>query len=93
MILRIALSTYQEILSDSVRFREWLDGMIASYPELFPVGIEKGYVLHDILPEPSKLTGIRFRRIKLKDSDEEGGSVVLTIASRFGFFGLESRPP
>ncbi|MCP4165549.1 MAG: hypothetical protein GY759_06610 [Chloroflexi bacterium] len=33
------MSTYQEILPDSVRFREWLDGMIASCPELFPVDI------------------------------------------------------
>jgi len=75
------MSTYQEILPDSVRFREWLDGKIACYPELFPVGIEKGYVLHDILPESSKLPGIRFRRIKLKDSDKEDKPVVLTIAS------------
>jgi len=75
------MSTYQEILPDGVRFRAWLDGMIASHPELFPVGIEKGYVLHDILPESSKLSGIRFRRIKLKDSDKEGKPVILTIAS------------
>ncbi|MCP4166882.1 MAG: hypothetical protein GY759_13460 [Chloroflexi bacterium] len=55
--------------------------MIASYPELLPVGTEKGYVLHGILPESSKLPGIRFRRIKLKDSDKEEKPVVLTIAS------------
>lgn len=81
MILPIALSTYQEILPDSVRFREWLDGEITCYPELFPVGIEKGYVLHDIMPESSKLPGIRFRRIKLKGSDKENKPLVLTIAS------------
>ncbi len=55
------MSTYQEILPDGIRFREWLDGMIASCPKLFPAGIEKGFVLHGILPELSKLPGIQFR--------------------------------
>ncbi len=42
-ILPIGLEEYQELSCDSVRFRAWLDSMIATYPELFPVEIAEGY--------------------------------------------------
>lgn len=51
--------------------------MIVENPELFPVEIETGYTLHDILPVSAKLPGVRFRRIKLK----AGAQQVLTIGS------------
>ncbi len=55
--------------------------MIETCPELFPVGITLGYELHDILPESAKLPGVRFRRIKLKATDNEGRQIVLTITT------------
>ena len=44
-------------------------------------GGAEGYVLHDTLPESSKLPGVRFRRIELKAINAEGKREVLTIAS------------
>ena len=81
VILPIGIEAYQEMIGDSARFRVWLDGMIKTYPELFPVEIAEGYVLHDTLPESSKLPGVRFRRIELKAINAEGKREVLTIAS------------
>ncbi|MCD4651671.1 MAG: hypothetical protein K8S56_07805 [Candidatus Cloacimonetes bacterium] len=49
---------YARILIDAKAFRQYLDGMIAQYPELFPVTIQQGYILHDILPESVKMSGI-----------------------------------
>ncbi len=57
------------ILGDAKDFRKYLDGMIAQYPELFPVTIRQGYTLHDILPESVKMPRIRLRRIKVTGSD------------------------
>ncbi len=81
VILPIGIEAYQEMIGDSARFRVWLDDMIKTYPELFPVEIAEGYVLHDTLPESSKLPGVRFRRIELKATNAEGKREVLTIAS------------
>ena len=80
-ILPIGLEEYQGLNRDSARFRSWLDSMIETCPELFPVEIALGYELHDILPESAKLPGVRFRRIKLKATDNEGKQIVLTVAS------------
>jgi len=80
-ILPIGLEEYQELSCDSARFRAWLDSMIATYPELFPVEIAEGYELHDTLPVSRKLPDVRFRRIKLKARNSEGKQEVLTIAS------------
>jgi hypothetical protein len=81
VILPIGIEAYQEMIGDSARFRAWLDGMIKTYPELFPVEIGEGYVLHDTLPESSKLPGVRFRRIELKAINAEGKREVLTAAT------------
>ncbi|MCB9140359.1 MAG: hypothetical protein H6642_18645 [Caldilineaceae bacterium] len=77
VILPIAYGEYQEIASDSKRFRRWLDEMSGAYPELFPYEIEAGYRLHDFLPPSVKLPDVRFRRIKLKAGEQQ----VLTICS------------
>jgi hypothetical protein len=77
VILPIAHAEYQQLSSDPNQFRRWLDEMIVENPELFPVEIETGYTLHDILPASAKLPGVRFRRIKLK----AGAQQVLTIGS------------
>ncbi len=79
--LPIELSQYNELSQDSAAFRAWLDGMIATYPELFPAGISNGYTLHDILPPSVKLPEVRWRRVQLKDPDEPGQVQVITIAS------------
>jgi hypothetical protein len=80
-ILPIGLEEYQELSCDGVRFRAWLDSMIATYPELFPVKIAEGYELHDTLPLSRKLPEVRFQRIKLKARNSAGKQTVLTIAS------------
>jgi len=41
---------YNHILDDAKAFRMYLDGVIEQYPELFPVMIQQGYTLHNILP-------------------------------------------
>ena len=79
--LPIPLAEYKELISDSKGFRRKLDSMLATYPELFPEVITGGYVPHDILPASSKRPEVRFRRIKLKEKDEQDGDIVLTIAS------------
>lgn len=77
VILPMTLPEYQEISSDPKRFRLWLDGMIDCHPELFPPGIEQGYMLHDVLPASVKLPDVRYRRIKLKGGEQQ----ILTIGS------------
>ena len=77
VILPIARAEYQQLASEPNQFRRWLDEMIATYAELFPVEIEAGYTLHDMLPASVKLPDVRFRRIKLK----AGAQQVLTICS------------
>ena len=62
-------------MSDAKAFRQYLDGMITQYPELFPVTIRQGYTLHDILPESVKMPGIRLRCIKVKANDGNGDEV------------------
>lgn len=81
VLLPISYTRYQEIAADKTQFRAWLDEMIAQFPELFPQGIEAGYVLHDLLPASHKLPNVRFRRIKLKAVNEAGKPHVLTICS------------
>lgn len=79
--LPIGVAQYNAIVQDPQTFRNWLDTMIERYPELFPVGIQAGYRLHDRLPASAKLPEVRFRRIQLKTLDEEGQAQVFTIAT------------
>jgi len=81
VILPISYDAYQQTASEPQSFREWLDEMIAAYPELFPCEIEAGYTRHDYLPASAKLPEVRFRRIKLKGQNETGEQPVLTICS------------
>ncbi len=66
-------------MDDCQAYRNWLDGMIAKYPELFPANISAGYVLHDARSSV-KLEGVRLRRIGLKAPDTAGKKQVFTIA-------------
>jgi len=81
VILPIRYEEYSQIAQDSEQFRQWVDDMIGTYPELFPVEIAGGYTRHDKLPESLKLPGVRFRRIKLKEANGSGKQQVLTICS------------
>lgn len=81
IILPITLSDYNEASKSSQQFRAWVNAMIEKYPELFPAGIEQGYVLHDILPVSSKLPDVQIRRIKLKQLDVAGQAQVFSIVS------------
>ncbi len=56
---------YTSILFDPEAFRQYLDGSIEQHPELFPVAIQQGYKMHDVLPESKRMPGIRLRRIEL----------------------------
>ena len=60
---------YNSILFDPEAFRQYLDGTIERHPELFPVAIQQGYKLHDVLPESKRMPGIRLRRIELYTGD------------------------
>jgi hypothetical protein len=77
--LPIELNKYQQIIDKPSAFRQWLDEMISQYPELFPAAIGSGYTLHDIRSS-GKMSDIRLRRIKLKQSDRQGKEQVFTIA-------------
>ncbi len=79
IVLPIEQEQYNEIVNDCQAYRNWLDGMIAKYPELFPETISAGYVLHDERSSV-KLEGVRLRRICLKAPDTNGKKKVFTIA-------------
>ena len=78
--LPVTLDAYNELKEDGAAFRQWLDGMIKFYPELFPVDIASGYTLHDVLPASVKLAKVQLRRIRLNQRNENGQVQVLTIA-------------
>ena len=77
--LPIETEKYNEIVEDSHSYRQWLDEMIVTYPELFPTNISAGYSLHDDRTS-GKLEGMRLRRICLKARSIEGKKQVFTIA-------------
>lgn len=73
---------YNLILFEAGGFRQYLDGTIAQYPELFPATVQQGYKLHDILPESRKMPGIRLRRIEVPAQGSDKGAV-FTIRPSF----------
>jgi len=72
--LPIARAEYERIVMDPQAFRQWLDPLIAQYPELFPVAMAQGYQLHDILPRSKKLPDVRLRRITVADPKPPAGN-------------------
>jgi hypothetical protein len=73
---------YSQMIVDPERFRRELDPLIAEFPELFPSTIQEGYQLHDILPASAKMSGVRFRRIKVRATSGTGVEV-FTIRPAF----------
>jgi hypothetical protein len=59
---------YEMFVKDTPGYRAYLDQMIALHPELFPVGIEKGYRFHGFV-ESGKLH-LTTRRIRLNETGE-----------------------
>lgn len=73
--LPVEREEYDRILFDVKAFRNYLDGILEQYPELFPATIQQSYNLHDILPESRKLPGVRLRRIMVAAKDGDGEDV------------------
>ena len=59
---------YEKLVEDEKEYRSYLEKKIEKHPELFPVGIEKGFRLHGFVN--SKRQQIRTRRILLKANHE-----------------------
>lgn len=59
---------YLNCVTDPPKFRQFVEAMIVSYPELFPSEIELGFNLHD--KYESVKQGMPLRRIKLKATKE-----------------------
>jgi len=80
--LPIDRAEYARIVMAPSAFRQWLDPLIAQYPELFPAAITQGYRLHDILTASKKLPDVRLRRITVADPRQPAGNA-FTIAPAF----------
>lgn len=78
--LPLDLEAYNEIRHDKQAFRHYLDGMIETYPELFPEDIDQGYKLHGLMPASQKMPQVQLRRIQLTARDTAGQRQVYTIA-------------
>ena len=47
IILPISQDQYDKIVPSPEKMRSWIDEMYHQHPEIFPVGFERGYRLHD----------------------------------------------
>ena len=73
-------NAYNGILHDQQIFRQCLDEMMQSFPELFPEDISQGYKLHGLMPVSRKMPQVQLRRIQLTARDASGQRQVYTIA-------------
>ena len=81
LCIPIDRAEYDRVVGDPGTFRAYLDKQIADHPELFPVAIQQGYHLHDILPASKKLPDLRLRRIQL--TKPEAKEAVFSVAPSF----------
>src|SRR5258706_1977833 len=79
--LPISRETYADMIDEQQCFRAMLDGLIESYPELFPAEIEQGYQLYGFARQSVKMPAVRIRRIGLPT--EAGGIEVSNIVPSF----------
>jgi hypothetical protein len=70
-------------VEDAQRFRTKLDGLIDTYPELFPAEIEQGYQLYGLTRQSAKMPEVSIRRICLVTPDEQGRLPVYRIVPGF----------
>jgi hypothetical protein len=61
-------TNYEELVDDTKAFRAYLDHLIDTHREIFPLGIEQGYCFHGFV-ESGKLH-LKTRRIRLKCNGE-----------------------
>ncbi len=71
IIIPVDSKLYPEVVRVAKRFRSLVDEQYAQHPELFPVAMSEGYVLHDV--QVSAKLGLRIRRIELKATAEVYG--------------------
>ena len=69
---------YLAIWDDAAMVREYLDPLMADYPEIFPASVADGYQLHGRLTESKKLPGVRLRQLRTADG-------VFTLRPSFAF--------
>ena len=59
--------SYEQLWHNAIAMRQYIDELLASCPELFPKGMERGYQLTGRLSESKKLPGVCLRQLRLKD--------------------------
>ncbi len=77
--LPVDSEVYQQLVNDQEAYRIYLDDCIRRYPELFPVGIERGYKLCGFTDSSVKMPDVRIRRICLHERDEQGRLQVFQV--------------
>ena len=82
VILPLNREIYNHMIDDHKTYRDYVDAMFTTCPELFPADMQFGYTWHDILSS-KKMPEVRVRRIKLKQPDTSGKDQVFTIALSF----------
>lgn len=69
IVLPIEAEIYQQVVQDARQFRQWIDSMYETFPELFPETFRQDYHLHD-LRVSRKLPEVGIRRIRLPHTGE-----------------------
>ena len=82
IVLPIPRQIYHELTTNCDVYREYVDAMVTSCPELFPTEIKQGYTWHDSY-HSKKMPEISVRRIKLSALDDNGKAKVLTLVPSF----------
>ncbi len=75
--LPIAEAEYERFMNESEFAKAQIDRLDREYPEIFPEGLEGGYVLYGFT-DPSRKQQLRCRRIRLNATGE-----VFTVAPAF----------
>jgi len=82
IVLPIPRDVYGDLIENVDAYREYIDAMWLSCPELFPIDMAQGYTWHDRY-HSQKMPRVSVRRIKLKELNSEGKSQVFTIVPSF----------
>jgi hypothetical protein len=82
VILPITRNAYQQVVSNPVLYRGWVEEALQQFPQLFPTEIREGFTLHDQY-HSKKRPGEIVRRIKAKTANEQGQQSVYTITPSY----------
>lgn len=77
IVIPMDSDTYEETMESSVQARVTIDHYLSVNPELFPTGMEQGYILNGWTERSKKMEGSRFRRVKIEN--EDGKQVAYTV--------------